>query len=642
MKQNLFKTMLLAVALLGATGGVNAQEVASTKNVDFEDGNVMFSLFDNRKANLAISHDEESNSNVLVHNCTTNTGVALSYLDFSDIVKGAANVKVSFDCKIPNTTAQMFISLSNASVHTGLTGGFKSKSQWGYGTKGSILTLGCNRGRVNGRNNENYFSVNSEAKAASTLELKASSLLGTWIHVSANVDNINNKVTYSISDRNNEVILPETTVEFNDVSTTKCSQIDIYTATGGQILIDNLQITPEYKEGVDLSDYTISFMGDNSVELLPSYTGTAVVGSEFSVPNLAKYVSKDGVYYGIDNIDAYTLNFTKDQKDETKTIDYSSDVYVTYFGEWENANISSTNNVRIFEDTSFSGCKGRTINRKGAYMDISFDILTPGEYKLLIPYYNNNSSSRSHKITFDDGEPESVTAKAYEKGTYEYTKHYEIGNHKVSITGDGNLTAAFDYLQVSKVVPNNVEATISSAKFATFSPVYNVIVPAEESGIKVYTAKVEGNQINLTQVEAGKVLKAGTGYVVAGEENSYEFALTKEAAEAIEGNDLKVATGEGLTATADTKYYVLTKRADGVGFGKVATGVNIPAGKCYIDLTATASKATFLSFGGEPTGISNMEAAKANTNEYFSLQGVKTMKPNKGIYIHNGKKVVIK
>lgn len=37
-----------------------------------------------------------------------------------------------------------------------------------------------------------------------------------------------------------------------------------------------------------------------------------------------------------------------------------------------------------------------------------------------------------------------------------------------------------------------------------------------------------------------------------------------------------------------------------------------------------------------------MEAAKANTNEYFSLQGVKTMKPNKGIYIHNGKKVVIK
>lgn len=185
-------------------------------------------------------------------------------------------------------------------------------------------------------------------------------------------------------------------------------------------------------------------------------------------------------------------------------------------------------------------------------------------------------------------------------------------------------------------------APISSAAFATYSPSSNVIVPSAESGIKVYTAKVEGNQINLTQVEADKVLAAGTGYVVAGEEKSYEFALTNDAVEAIDGNDLKVATGEGLTATADTKYYVLTKRAEGVGFGKVAAGVNIPAGKCYIDLTATASKATFLSFGGETTGISNVNAAKANANEYFSLQGVKTMKPNKGIYIHNGKKVVIK
>lgn len=184
-------------------------------------------------------------------------------------------------------------------------------------------------------------------------------------------------------------------------------------------------------------------------------------------------------------------------------------------------------------------------------------------------------------------------------------------------------------------------APISSAAFATYSPSSNVIVPSAESGIKVYTAKVEGNQINLTQVEADKVLEAGTGYVIAGEEKSYEFALTNDDAEAIAGNDLKVA-GEGLTATADTKYYVLTQRAEGVGFGKVADGVNIPAGKCYIDLSETASKATFLSFGGETTGISNVNAAKANANEYFSLQGVKTMKPNKGIYIHNGKKVVIK
>lgn len=230
-------------------------------------------------------------------------------------------------------------------------------------------------------------------------------------------------------------------------------------------------------------------------------------------------------------------------------------------------------------------------------------------------------------------------------GSVTYTGSFPEGSYFV---GDNyaSSTNVLSYSQYGVVKELSVytpieTATISEAGFATYSPSYNVIVPAEESGIKVYTAKVEGNQINLTQVEADKVLEAGTGYVVAGNENSYEFALTNEAAKAIEGNDLKVA-GEGLKATADTKYYVLTKRTGGVGFGKVADGVNIPVGKCYIDLTDTASKATFLSFGGETTGISNMEAAKANANEYFSLQGVKTMKPNKGIYIHNGKKVIIK
>lgn len=231
------------------------------------------------------------------------------------------------------------------------------------------------------------------------------------------------------------------------------------------------------------------------------------------------------------------------------------------------------------------------------------------------------------------------------KGSVTYTGSFPEGSYLV---GDNyvSTTNVLSYSQYGVVKELSVytpieTATISDAGFATYSPSSNVIVPTEESGIKVYTAKVEDNQINLTQVEAGKVLEAGTGYVVAGNENSYEFALTNEAAKAIEGNDLKVA-GEGLTATADTKYYVLTKRAGGVGFGKVANNVKIPVGKCYINLTDAASKATFLSFGGETTGISNMEAAKANANEYFSLQGVKTMKPNKGIYIHNGKKVIIK
>ena len=270
-------------------------------------------------------------------------------------------------------------------------------------------------------------------------------------------------------------------------------------------------------------------------------------------------------------------------------------------------------------------------------------------FGMMYPIYQMNAEGEDNtenKVAITDGKLSIADGTADQVGVYTYINNYGRGGTKTTVVAGDKEFALYrfsDMLTKVEIYSPKITETVSVSKaaFATYSPSSNVIVPAEESGIKVYTAKVEDNQINLTQVEAGKVLKAGTGYVVAGNENSYEFALTNEAAEAIEGNDLKVA-GEGLTATADTKYYVLTKRAEGVGFGKVAVGVNIPVGKCYIDLTATASKATFLSFGGETTGISNMETAKANANEYFSLQGVKTMKPNKGIYIHNGKKVVIK
>lgn len=270
-------------------------------------------------------------------------------------------------------------------------------------------------------------------------------------------------------------------------------------------------------------------------------------------------------------------------------------------------------------------------------------------FGMMYPVYQMNAEgddNTENKVAITDGKLSIADGTADQVGVYTYINNYGKGGTKTNVVAGDKEFALYrfsDMLTKIEIYSPKITETVlvSEAGFATYATTNNVIVPAEESGIKVYTAKVEGNQINLTQVEAGKVLKAGTGYVVAGKEKSYEFALTSKAVEAIASNDLKVA-GEGLKATADTKYYVLTKRAEGVGFGKVADGVNIPVGKCYIDLTATASKATFLSFGGETTGISNMEAAKANANEYFSLQGVKTMKPNKGIYIHNGKKVVIK
>lgn len=46
--------------------------------------------------------------------------------------------------------------------------------------------------------------------------------------------------------------------------------------------------------------------------------------------------------------------------------------------------------------------------------------------------------------------------------------------------------------------------------------------------------------------------------------------------------------------------------------------------------------------GNEPTGIKELETEKMNNNKYYNLQGIEIAHPVKGIYIHNGKKVIVK
>ena len=45
---------------------------------------------------------------------------------------------------------------------------------------------------------------------------------------------------------------------------------------------------------------------------------------------------------------------------------------------------------------------------------------------------------------------------------------------------------------------------------------------------------------------------------------------------------------------------------------------------------------------GGVTEIKHVEVEKNADNAYYTLQGVKVLRQTKGIFIHNGKKIVIK
>jgi len=171
-------------------------------------------------------------------------------------------------------------------------------------------------------------------------------------------------------------------------------------------------------------------------------------------------------------------------------------------------------------------------------------------------------------------------------------------------------------------------ATIGSDGYATFSTDKAVKI----QGVEAYAAKLNGNTVTLLPVTE---VPANTAVILKGAADNYNFTIL-DAAAALSENDLQVSDG---SVTGNGSIYVLANTNSVPGFYKLASGQKVPAGKAY--LTKSGSAPEFLPFEGGVTGIETVKAAKAN-NEIFNLAGQRVAQPAKGLYIVNGKKVVVK
>lgn len=112
-------------------------------------------------------------------------------------------------------------------------------------------------------------------------------------------------------------------------------------------------------------------------------------------------------------------------------------------------------------------------------------------------------------------------------------------------------------------------------------------------------------------------------------------------AEALTAN--KFAAGDGVTdvTTANDTYYFLKEDM----FHKATSGI-LQKGKAYLKIEG-GSNARELSIDfsdGETTGIKNVVNGSKNwfDGEFYNLSGQRVAKPTKGLYIVNGKKIIVK
>ena len=158
--------------------------------------------------------------------------------------------------------------------------------------------------------------------------------------------------------------------------------------------------------------------------------------------------------------------------------------------------------------------------------------------------------------------------------------------------------------------------------------------------------------------EEGEVLKAGTPVIVKAAQGSYTLAITMDDTDAKEALDGSVLEGnfvsQTLTQGTDVRKFIFANGDNGVGFYLLSDddSSTIGANKCWMEWNVSAGQPEVRSFVisfDDATGISDIipetsdiipETKENRTHLIYNISGQRLNKPQKGLNIVNGKKMI--
>lgn len=165
-------------------------------------------------------------------------------------------------------------------------------------------------------------------------------------------------------------------------------------------------------------------------------------------------------------------------------------------------------------------------------------------------------------------------------------------------------------------------------------------------GVKAYAGTVSNGNVKLTEYANG-VIPANEGVLLVSDNaTSATFTLANDADVTTIDNDLKgVNAVTELTGVENSEQVRIFSTKDGVvGFYKPNSNItSLAANKAYV-MAPAKEGALALNFGGNVTGINSISdnAAMPNNVEIYDLAGRRVNHAVKGVYVVNGKKIIVK
>ena len=192
---------------------------------------------------------------------------------------------------------------------------------------------------------------------------------------------------------------------------------------------------------------------------------------------------------------------------------------------------------------------------------------------------------------------------------------------------------------------NETSLTLVAKSNDTYYATFSSACACAFVGAEVFTVNVEGENIVLNEV-ASKQVPANTGVLVKSTANAVTVTRL-ESAPAIEGTNLLKPASEQMPE--GFKFYKLAydnfTEKTGLGFywGAAEGGAfTVKPGLAYLAVPqAQAANVKGFSFDGTQTGINGVEATTAK-GAIYNLNGQRVEKAQRGIYIQNGKKFIVK
>lgn len=304
----------------------------------------------------------------------------------------------------------------------------------------------------------------------------------------------------------------------------------------------------------------------------------------------------------------------------------------------------ASNTIAVSFDTS--GNIKASDETKAAEFEIA--AITTGGYSVKSKtnsYYLTHTTTKNTLNTSDDEVANAISFSLDGDAiiaidTYNIRYNSDSGQERFRYYTSASNVQLYKYIAGSN--PDDIDIYVSAAGYATYVSGFDLDF-STNANLKAYIAKEISDKIKMVEVTKAP---AGTGlllHAVDGGGKNYTVDTTDETTDDVTDNLFIAGNDEAVQSTDDSNHnnYILNIVNNKIGFYKAA-GQNVAKNRAYLQTTVDASRISLI-FDDETTGINAIEnGEKATENAVvYNLNGQRVMNPGKGLYIVNGKKVII-